>query len=323
MAMQTVYQSTYKDQIAVALENASLKALFLPGLGGKLASLVFKDTAREFLVQAPGEAYRILEYDGNYVDAECSGFDDMFPTIDACYYDRHPWSGVRIPDHGEVCGLPWQYEMRDDELVMWTSGVRFPYRLEKRIRFIDGNSLRIDYLATNPTPFDLDFLWAAHPMINAEAGAELTLPYPEDSAITCVFSTDENFGNYGFPMKWPLAIRYDSDLQILDRTAPANGQGNNYKFYFNSKIPAGWFAYQYQSDRTTLKISFPEDKVPYLGIWVNEGSFHGHFNIAPEPCTGAFDRIDQARAHGMGSFLPANGEYRWFITFNVRQEQNH
>jgi hypothetical protein len=312
-----IFESTYKDQKAVTLENHAIKAQFLPELGGKMASFFDKVTGREFLVQAPGMTYRVLEYDGSYVDAECSGFDDMFPTIDPCYYERDPWAGIKVPDHGEVCGLRWQYEIREDELLLSTYGVRFPYRLEKRVRFLHEQALHMDYLLTNLSDFAMDFIWAAHPMINAEADAELLLPFPEDSTITCVFSTDSGFGRYGEPMKWPLAIRQDTKQQALNRMQPRNTQGNNYKFYFNSKIPAGWFKYRYNSDQTVLTLLFPEVRVPYFSIWVNEGSFHGHYSIAPEPCTGAFDRIDRAAAHGMNSTVRARETYPWFLTFEV------
>ena len=315
-----IFDSNYKDQKAISVESAVLKACFLPELGGKMASLVFKDTAREFFVQDPGKTYRVLRYDGSYTDSECSGFDDMFPSIDPCCYERYPWAGVMVPDHGEVCSLHWNYEIRDDELVMWTYGVRFPYRLQKRIRFLRENSLRIDYQLINLSDFEMDFIWAAHPMINAEADAELILPYPEDSAITCVYSTDKDFGSYGYPMKWPLAVRQDSGLQALNVSRHKSVRGINYKFYFNSKIPEGWFKYRYKSDQTTLTLSFPEEQVPYFSIWVNEGSFRDYYNFAPEPCTAAFDRIDRSVAHGMGSSLKARGEHRWHLAFDVERD---
>jgi hypothetical protein len=84
--MQTrVYESTYKDQPAVTIESDNIAAQFLPGIGAKMASLRYKPLDLELLVQRPGVAYLTQPYDGDYVAGECSGFDDMFPTIDACY----------------------------------------------------------------------------------------------------------------------------------------------------------------------------------------------------------------------------------------------
>ncbi|MGI6667999.1 MAG: DUF5107 domain-containing protein [Acetivibrionales bacterium] len=314
-----VYDSTYKDQKAVALESKTLKVKFLPELGGKMASLVYKESSREFLVQTENPQYKILQYDGDYVAAECSGFDDMFPTIDSFYYHDYPWQGIRVPDHGEVCGLKWDYSIQQDCLYMCVFGVRFPYKFEKWVSFKSDNQLDINYRVTNLSNYDMDFIWAAHVMLCSEEGGQILVPYKEGQAVSCVFSTDKGFGTYGEEMLWPEARRKDGAVQKIDITSVKGENGNNYKFYFKDKMPEGWCGYRYRSDNTTLIMSFPEDKVPYLGIWVNEGSFHGFNNLALEPCTGSFDRPDLAKMHSQYSVLNAKGEYRWHLTFCIKQ----
>lgn len=71
--MVKIYRAAYKDVSAVNMESGALLVQFSPELGGKMASLVYKKTSREFLTQAGGERYKALEYDGSYVDSECSG----------------------------------------------------------------------------------------------------------------------------------------------------------------------------------------------------------------------------------------------------------
>ena len=78
------YESNYKDQKALTLESGKLLFKFLPDFGGGIVSIVDKNTGKEFLVQRPELKYRTAPFDGSYVDAECSGLDDMFPTIGAC-----------------------------------------------------------------------------------------------------------------------------------------------------------------------------------------------------------------------------------------------
>lgn len=313
-----IYKSLYKGRDAITLESSEIKVQFLPGLGGKMSSLLYKKTSREFLTQGKNEEYKILKYDGTYVESECSGFDDCFPTIDPCYYNEYPWAGVRIPDHGEVCGLCWDYKIDDNELYMYVYGVRLPYKLEKWVRYEDDQLLTIQYKATNLSGFDMDFLWAAHPMINAEEGGEILIPFKEEQDITCVLSFDENFGIYGDSMKWPVANGRDGKTKRLDITSKRNEQGNNYKIFFNSKVNAGWCGYKYR-DGTVVLLEFPENKVPYLGIWVNEGSAFGFHNIALEPCTGAFDSINAAKAHKLNSVLRAKEEYDWSLNFCIKQ----
>ncbi|QGQ94267.1 hypothetical protein EHS13_04785 [Paenibacillus psychroresistens] len=311
--------TSYKNIKAVTIENEQLIAQFLPDYGGKMASLIQKKTAREFLVQAPNELYRVLEYDGDYVDAECSGFDDMFPTIDKVYYPEYPWKGVEIPDHGEVCGLRWDYEIRADCLYMAVNGVRFPYKLEKWIKFAPSGKLNISYKATNLSNYAFDFLWAAHPMINAEAGGDILVPYQGQQEVITMFSTDGKLGQYGDQIAWPNFVCKDKSKLNLATLEGNSERKLAYKYYFKDKIPEGWCAYRYKSDGTTLKLSFPEAEVPYLGVWINEGDFKGFNNLALEMCTGSLDRPDVAKRFGQNSVLPANGEYAWYLDFEVTE----
>ena len=104
----TITPSRYKDQPAITLESETIVAQFLPDVGAKLCSLIYKPANLELLLQRPNETYRLAPYDGDYVaQGECSGFDEMFPSIDRSFYEGYPWRGTPIPDHGEVWSLPW------------------------------------------------------------------------------------------------------------------------------------------------------------------------------------------------------------------------
>lgn len=64
-----------------------LAAQFLPHIGAKLCSLRVKRAGLELLVQRPDPVCRLAPYDGDYVaQGECSGCDEMFPSIDRCFY---------------------------------------------------------------------------------------------------------------------------------------------------------------------------------------------------------------------------------------------
>ena len=76
----TLCPSRYKDQPAITLESAKVAAQFLPGIGAKMCSLIYKPVNLELLLQRPNETYRLAPYDGDYVaQGECSGFDEMSP----------------------------------------------------------------------------------------------------------------------------------------------------------------------------------------------------------------------------------------------------
>lgn len=300
--MIKIYETTFKDVSAVNVETQKLIATFLPELGGKFTSLIDKRTNRQLMEQNPGEKYQKLSYAGEYVPAECSAFDDMFPTIDAFRCNQFPWNGAEMPDHGEVCGLPWDYEITGDSLKLSTYGVRFPYRFQKSVGEENGN-IKISYKVTNLCPFDFDFVYAAHCMIAGEAGAEVTFPFSHGEICTGIFHEQHEF-SYGDKMTWQGC------------TLPPKGDNRAYKFFFDKPIPEGWCKCTYK-DGSFVKMVFPEDKLPWMGLWLNTGSFKNMYNIAFEPCSGTHDRPDIARQHGKFSVLPAKGTYEWFLKFEV------
>ena len=162
--------SKYKDKSSIVVENGRIRAEFTPDPGGKMVSLIDKNSGYEFLVQRPGEKYREQAFDGLYTEGECSGFDDMFPTIDFCEYENEPWKGTKMADHGEVWSLPWDYQLNSGSLEFQVEGVRFPYRLQKKVAIVDDNVLRLSYTLKNRSGHDFEFLWAGHFMFNMEEG---------------------------------------------------------------------------------------------------------------------------------------------------------
>ena len=151
--------SRYKDQDAVTLRTELLQAQLIPRVGSSMCSLRWLPSGVELLRQGPGERYRLEPYGGSFVAGERAGFDEMLPTIDACFCDQPPWQGIQMPDHGELWSIPWEHQVGEREIVFRVWGIRFPYRLEKRLRFVDAGTLRqVPYFAFLPNEGGADGL---------------------------------------------------------------------------------------------------------------------------------------------------------------------
>jgi hypothetical protein len=308
----SIRQSSYKDQRAVTLESGVISAQFLPAVGANLCSLIYKPRGLELLIQRPGAGYKVASYAGDYVaDGECAGMDDMFPTIDRCFYDRYPWQGTPIPDHGEVWSLPWEWAIEGERLHLTTWGVRFPYRLEKWISFTEANVLHIAYRLTNVSAFNLDFLWAAHPMFILEEGAELILPEGVECIVNMLSYSGE-LGGYGNELAWPVARLRNGGTLDLRHIRPKQ-TCDLAKYYVKGRLPEGWCALTYPQSHLTLTLSFPVAQVPYLAVLPNEGAWQDLYNIFLEPATATFDRPDIARLHGQCSTVQGHGAYEWYL----------
>ncbi len=308
-----IIPSRYKNKDSIVLESRKLRAEFLPDPGGKLASLINKETGYEYLVQRDHVLYRDQPFDGVFVDGECSGFDDMFPTIDVCNYEIKPWKDIKMADHGEVWSLPWEYKIENDCLHMTIKGVRFPYYLEKDIYFINENSIQFNYTLTNNSSFDFEFLWAAHIMINIEEGTEVTVPPDCKEAITVLTNGNGKFGDIS---NWPYFMDRNGNSYRGDISRPKEVKGFE-KYYFKNRLENGWCELKYPDNKNKLKVSFPVDTVPYLGILMNEKGWDELYNIIIEPCTVCFDRPDVAKKHGQVSKVEAFGKYHWYTVLTI------
>ena len=306
-----IKNTTYKDQQTITIDSGKASFTFLPSHGASMVSAKLGD--REFMIQRPEPTYRTVPFDGDYVEAECSGMDDMFPTIDVCHYESFPWQGVKLADHGEAWNLPCKAEI-DGETVRFTShGVRLPYIFHKDISMKDDHTLRIDYRAENPTDFPMDFLWACHTMLKAEPGLKLIVP-DNCTKAQAVFEENGSIGDYADEFDYPVHV--DKNGVSHDFSVMGEPRNCNEKYYFKYPVSKGFCAIEH-ADGAKFEMRFPEEKVPYLGILQNYGCFRGMYNIFLEPCTASFDRPDIAKAMKKASVIPAQSEYTWHIEIEL------
>jgi galactose mutarotase-like enzyme len=319
---------TYKDVEAVVLENDFLRVAVVPECGSKIASMVYKPRGLELFWQNPALSFRKSAYADDYELGDISAFDEMFPTISRCFYERFPWAGTEVPDHGEVWSIPWDLgsefagelgrrivggPVKGSAVNLSVRGIQFPYKLTKRVA-LEGSRLRIDYTASNLSGFELDYIWAAHPLFNAAEGMELIVPRGMDRVVNTIPSP--RLGGYGRVLEFPIAWREDGTELNLGEV-PAKNDAGYQKYWFLGKATEGWCMLHDKEKSLTVGMSYPVEKVPYLGVWLNEGGWEGQYNIAPEPATGAMDRIDFSRMWGMNSVLKGRQTLSWHLCISV------
>lgn len=307
-----IYESTYKEIACLCMESGLLKAVFIPQQGAKLASLIDKRTGRELIYQNNETiAYRTQPYDGDYLSGECSGFDDMFPTIEKCCYEAFPWLGAVLPDHGEVWSLAWEYEIKD-AVVFAVTGVRLPYRLEKKVLYPKENILRWEYTLTNCSNYDMDVLWAGHIMLEPEKGCRMIFP-PEMKKAVCTYSESGTIGRFGEEFEFPVTeYNEKSDISVYRGKDADDYQ----KFYFKEKFQSGWCGVEYPDGRN-LTVRFPVNEVPYCGAVNGEGGTLDLRCIILEPCTAYFDRPDLAKKFGADCSLKGKSSKRWYLEIEL------
>ncbi len=293
---------SYKDRPALKVSSGRLTATVLPEDGGKIASLVTCD-GRELLTQRPGETYKRLSLTAPYIDAECSGFDDMFPTCDPWGPETGPSAGVVAPDHGETCRLSYRAEAAPDVLRLTADSVLFPVSYEKTFT-ASGRGISVAYSFKNRGNEPFPFLWAGHCMLAGEDGMRLFHPYPEGTPVEEMFCTPG----------------YDFGTLPRDRMSGYRpGTGAAYKYYFLDPMPDGLFGVRYPDGTFSFRVE--KEKVPYLGIWINNGEFQSLYNLAIEAATVPLDAPDRAAAAGYRGEIPPGGNFTFTLILDWTAEK--
>jgi hypothetical protein len=308
--------------------GSGVEVAILPDVGGKMVSLR-SPTGREWLWQTPRRPYRTPEYGGAFEAYDIGGFDECFPGIGQGPYPLSPWEGITVPDHGEVWALPWDTAVEGETLVMSVHGVRFPYRLEKRITLTPSERaaaaavVQLSYRLENLSPFPLRYLWSAHPLFAAHPGMRVELPAGVGARVD--WSKGGRLGDLGTRHDWPHTRDSKGGAVSLD-VLPQTGAGTADKLY-TDRLPAGagesTCALVDPGSGEYVAFRFDPSEVPYVGVWLNMDGWplEGEtcFNVALEPCTGYPDRLDLAIARDEAATLEPRAVNTWSVRLEVGQ----
>ena len=339
--------STYKGVFAVEICFGNVSAKFLPSEGGKLAS--FKAGGYEYLLQNPSRGFLRLGEEGDYVACECAGFDDMFPTIDPC-----AGTGGKIyPDHGEVCRIPFSYEIiggktaektgkatvekTGEKLAMKFVSEKFGYRFEKIVGKSDGDVLEISYEIENTGCEPLPCLYAAHCLVNAENGGEIIVPFRARDEINAGDETKVcGEINAGDETKLRGEINAGDETELFfDTTATfpkgetkrplrkemlnfptRRGEKRCYKLYFPAKC--GDYAIGFKPEgKPAFMINV--EGLPFAGIWVNDDYFNGARCVGLEPCSARYDSPENSIKRGDRAALLPREKLKFKLGLSVEK----
>ncbi len=300
-----IVRDTYKDRPAVRVTTKILSALFLPEDGGKLVSVTANRDGFEFLCQNPSETYARLAYDGSYVKSECASWDDMFPTIDPYTPDSGDYAGLTYPDHGEVCRLPMETLIDSDRLAMVAVSRLFPIIYQKAVTIDPDGALCMTYTIENRGREDFPYIWAAHCMMKGTDDLVVRTPYAADAPVFYMFGPA---GREAFPRD--RLMGYDP------------GHGAAYKYYYTEPTAGGFIGADYTESGHSFEMDYraPADAaaIPYIGVWLNNGSFRNYYNIALECASAPYDAPDRAVKKGFCSVLKAGETLRFTVRVRIR-----
>ncbi len=310
-------QTLWHGLSAWALENECLRTVVVPELGAKLVSLLDKRSQVEWLVDPGGRPVKKVAYGAVFTEQDLSGWDEMFPTIVACQYPAPGERfGVPLPDHGEVWALPWRVESaRAGVLTLSVEGRALPYRLTRTLAYSGPDELRMVYALENRGRESMPYIWAAHPQFVCGEAAEIQLP-PQVKEVCNTIPAAWGWGEPETRFDWPQAIDLQGRPVRIDRTGPA-GLRQARKFFTLPGTRAAWAGVVRQPAGDWLRLDWDPEKVPYLGLWIDEGALSHTTVAAPEPTTGFYDSLAVAWEKGEVAVIAPGATQTWDLTVQL------
>lgn len=307
-------ECTWRGLPAVQIEGAGVRAVFVPVIGAKMVSLADTRHGWEWLVAPAERPLRPVPYGARFTDQDMSGWDEMFPTIDACRQPMPgPYAGVDLPDHGEVWALPWQARRTPDALHFTVHGQALPYRLERTVTTPSPGILRFEYTLTNLGDAPWPYLWAAHPQFVVTPDMAIVLPQHVRAVVNVL--PGAGWGEPGTQHPWPRARRADGALVDLNKIGSSSLRQCR-KFYVPPDVPVDWAALQCAETGRSLTMRWSRH-APYLGIWVDEGAYNPVATVALEPATAYYDNLALAWRLQRAPVIGPGERHHWHLTLEL------
>ncbi|MDG0812364.1 aldose epimerase family protein [Cohnella rhizosphaerae] len=283
------------------METSEARIELVPGLGAKIVSLVYKPTGKEWLVQADLKELGQPAYGSSFVDADMSGWDECFPTISPAAAAGE--GGRSLPDHGEVWALSWDASVSEKHVDCAVRGVAMPYGLSRRLAFSAADTVRMDYRAENLGDAPLPFLWVPHPQFAVSEPTRIVLP-PSMPEMLCVYGGSSR--QEGATYAWTAEADVDE-----------KPTGDGRKFYAPGRAADGWCGLSCGRSGNWLRMVFDPQRIPYVGVWIDEGLFNVQNAVALEPSIGFYDCLDRARANGTAQTIAPGQACEWSLSVRL------
>jgi galactose mutarotase-like enzyme len=272
--------------------------------GARITSIKNRLDGREWLAQATGAVTSRPTYGGRFTETDHFGWDEMFPSVDACTYPVEPFAGLDVVDHGELWSVPWEtLEASATAIFQRVRSERFAYTFERRL-VLDGPRLRANYacVVDETTQADLPLLWALHPQFSMNEGSRVEL------AGEGVRVLDTSDAGAVKPLEWLGDLVVERDVEL----------GGDRMIYVT---PGELISEARIVDHngSTIRLSWDHSFASYLGVWMDRGRYTGGRVVALEPTNGFFDELARAHHSGTVGSFPSGERVTWWVELKVDQ----
>jgi hypothetical protein len=270
---------------------------FSPEDGGRLDRLAYEDiellTVQPIRFHAPQTDY------GEYETRPVYGYDDCFPSVEECEFPGTDW---KIPDHGEVCWLPWEVKEERNRLIFSVKSRKLPVKLSREMNF-ERDGLLWSFTVENFGEKMIPFQHVMHPLMPLKNITNINLPEFE--------SVYDAINNKVLDLNKPEQV-----VQFL----LSRPTGTTHMLFLRN-VNEGSMSWQYLN-RLQVDGGFSKDFFPSVGIWWNNDKYPGENGCrrnecAFEPVPGMNSVLSDAYAAGKSLKVDPGENFNWQIIWKI------
>ena len=216
--------------------------------GARLNSLQYNDI--DILTQEPRN-FKVPKNDfGRYETRPVYGYDDCFPSVEESKFPNSDWL---IPDHGELCWLPWKTERSTDTLTFSVKSQKIPVTFERKMRF-ENNQLVWSFTVDNFGNVPIPFQYVMHPLMPLSAITDVKLPEFE--------SVFDDIKKKRLPLSNSKTMR---EFLLAQQPGSTN-------MLFIQNISEGKLSWELLN-KIKIELIFSKKLFPTIGVWWNYDSY--------------------------------------------------
>lgn len=312
MSRATIVRTTVDGHDALAIENTHLRAVVLPGLGGRVWTLEDRPRRRQWIWHRGTVPLAVCAPGASYDDVWAGGWEELFPNDAAGAFE-----GRDLPDHGEWWTMAWDAQVSED-------AVQAQLRLTATSRSLraacvktfslphDGAGLSVSYAIRSLEDRPFHFLFKQHLPVNLTPGCRLVLPGGRVEAVDPAFGTLlSGPGPFDWPPDSAPAAGQD-DLRVI----PPRSSGSR-EFVYVSGLPAPWCGVDDVEGGASLRMEFDATTFPFTWLFLSYGGWRDVYTAVLEPCTNKPKDLAEAVRLGQSAMLEPGQEFTTTVTVRL------
>ncbi len=282
----------YKDLRVAVLENEYLRISILIDKGTDIFEFLFKPKDIDFMwlspwgINTPSKFIpSIAAKGGNFMDYYEGGWQEILPNFG---YGGSYYGGIEEGLHGEVCLIPWDYEIVEDtpsivSVKFKVRTFRTPFYLEKVLTLKQGDpKLYISERLKNEGYSQIKFMWTHHPTFGSAFLDDSTVIDIPENKIKLILKKDKDMDIFEVPkgkVKWPQFRNYNDDYIDFSKSPTLVSNPNNSTDEICiGDLEDGWYAVTNLARKVGFAMKWDEKIFPYIWLWRMYGQ---GFNLAP------------------------------------------